>query len=379
MQLQVLRYERGKGWSEKFQRGLDSDQTIIIVFGASSFFGEEQPFKEIAENFPASKIVGCSTAGEIVGATVRDESLAVSIVKFEKSQVKVAFSKIENSDDSFRAGRDIAEQLINPDLQGVLIFSDGINVNGSKLVEGINSILPKEVKTTGGLAGDNVRFETTWILNNGFPVKSMVSAVGLYGKELNIGYGSRDGLDFLGIERVVTRSENNVLFELDGQPALELYKKYLGDEAASLPASGLFFPLSLRTDSQEEKRLVRTILSVDEKDQSMTFAGDIPEGSFVQLMRANQDRIIDGASKTAEYALQKIKTEKKILSLAVSCVGRRLVLGERAEEELDAVFEIFPSNVHQIGFYSYGEISPVGNEPCDLHNQTLTLTTLSEN
>jgi len=168
------------------------------------------------------------------------------------------------------------------------------------------------------------------------------------------------------------------LFELDGRPALELYKNYLGERAAELPASALLFPLALRTNSSDEKRIVRTILSVDEVNQSMTFAGDVPEGSLVQLMRANFDRLIDGASDAALMTARTNKNKTDVFSLAISCVGRRLILGERAEEELEAVMDELPPKTQQIGFYSYGEISPYAAGYCDLHNQTMTLTTISE-
>ena len=157
-----------------------------------------------------------------------------------------------------------------------------------------------------------------------------------------------------------------------------MYKKYLGEEASDLPASALFFPLALRSNSGDEKRIVRTILSVDEEYQSMTFAGDLPQGSFVQLMRANADRIIDGASEAAKNSVEKFSLDEEILSIAISCVGRRLVLGERAEEELEAVLDSLPERTQQIGFYSYGEISLIEEGYCELHNQTMTLTTISE-
>ena len=208
------------------------------------------------------------------------------------------------------------------------------------------------------------------------PHTNLVCAAGLYGERLSIGHGSRGGWDNFGPERLVTRAHANVLYELDGRPALELYKEYLGDLASGLPATGLLFPLALRTHADDDKSLVRTILAVDEATQSMTFAGDVPTGSLVRLMRANFDRLIDGASAAAALAAR--PDEGETLAIAISCVGRRLVLGERAEEEIEATLEALPAGTRQVGFYSYGEISPYGQGSCDLHNQTMTLTTIRE-
>ena len=164
-----------------------------------------------------------------------------------------------------------------------------------------------------------------------------------------------------------------------GQPALQLYKKYLGDRAEGLPATGLLFPLSISSDDANEENVVRTILAVDEKNNSITFAGDIPQGSRVQLMRANFDRLIDGAADAAGAIDVSEYKSGPLLSIAISCVGRRLVLGPRTEEEIDAALNSMPEGTKQIGFYSYGEISPLANGRCDLHNQTMTLTSLWEN
>jgi hypothetical protein len=227
---------------------------------------------------------------------------------------------------------------------------------------------------TGGLAGDGARFARTWVLSDGKPEANMVVAVGLYGDRVRVTHGSEGGWDPFGPERLVTASAGNVLHSLDGRPALALYKDYLGDRAAGLPGSALLFPLSLRDSKSGANRVVRTVLSVDETTQSLTFAGDIPTGHYARLMRANFDRLILGAQSAgvASFASH----EGPALSIAISCVGRRLVLGERTEEETEATL-VLPGTT-QVGFYSYGEISPHASGRCDLHNQTMTLTVVSE-
>jgi hypothetical protein len=376
MKTRTLLFSHNDGWSDRHFPEDDSPRTLITVFGSSDFLDHQDAFRDLVSRYPTSKIIGCSTAGEILGSTVHDDTLVAAITKFERTGLELATVANISPGDSFDAGRAIAGQLNKDDLKGVLVLSDGLKVNGTKLVAGINSELPGSVIATGGLAGDGARFARTWVTRDGLPETGCVTAVGFYGNSVRINHGSKGGWDIFGPERMVTRSCDNELFELDGKPALELYKLYLGDRSDELPASALLFPLSLRNGS-DQKRIVRTVLGVNESTNSMVFAGDLTEGSYVQLMRANLDRLIHGASEAALMTAAGSK-QSVVLSIAISCVGRRLILGERTEEELEAVLESLPASTKQVGFYSYGEISPYISGHCDLHNQTMTLTTISE-
>lgn len=378
MKLESFSYHNRAGWSVADLPRLDSPQTLVITFGSSASDENAQMIRELAETYPQSKLIGCSTAGEIFGPSLNDNSLSVAVAEFDSTKLALAMAPVAHARESFAAGVSIGHQLLQPSLRGVLVLSDGLKVNGSDLVEGVNSVLPGDVPVTGGLAGDGERFQQTWVIKDGQMQSGYVSAVGFYGPKVTIGHGSKGGWDIFGPERKVTASEGNCLYELDGKPALQLYKEYLGERAVGLPATALLFPLALRMDALAEKRIVRTVLAVNEENQSMTFAGDIPQGAFVQLMRANFDRLIDGASEAALMTRRAEGTRQDTLSIAISCVGRRLILGERTEEELEAVMDALPKQTHQIGFYSYGEISPYATGHCDLHNQTMTLTTINE-
>lgn len=379
MKLEVFHHDGKSGWSANSFPTLDSDQTLILAFGTPELFDNPEPIQDLARAYPNSHIIGCSTAGEILDTNILDHSLVVSAVAFERTRLKCVNAGITESVHSHEAGRTLAQNLLAPDLQAVLVLSVGHCVNGSELIRGLNDILPSGVVVTGGLAGDADRFERTWVIKDAAPRSDAICAVGFYGDAIHVGHGSMGGWDIFGPERLVTRSEGNVLYELDGKPALQLYKEYLGERASELPASALLFPLALRENNRSENSLVRTVLSVDETNQSMTFAGDIPEGCLAQLMRANYDRLIDGAGEAALMTRNGNGRVVLTLSIAISCVGRRLVLGERTEEELEATLDVLPEQTRQVGFYSYGELSPYASGKCELHNQTMTLTTISEN
>jgi len=379
MQIASFRHERSSGdWSESAMPELDSENTLVLAFGATEYLDDPSALKELCAKFPKACVPGCSTSGEIFGDEIFDDSLSVAVAKFDSTKLRSASAAIASAADSREAGRKIGEELMADDLRAVLVISDGLQVNGSELVRGLNEVLPESCLVTGGLAGDRERFERTWVLSEGEPRAGMVTAVGFYGDKVRFGHGSKGGWDMFGPERVVTRSEGNVLFELDGKPALSLYKEYLGDRVSGLPATALLFPLALRSSRDDEQRLERTILSVDEDKQSMTFAGDLPEGHLAQLMRANFDRLVDGAADASVATRTSLGEVENALCIAVSCVGRRLVLGERTEEEVEAVKDALPKNTQQVGFYSYGEISPYASGRCDLHNQTMTLTAIGE-
>ena len=365
-------------WNKALNSSLDSPNTLVIIFASSKIDRIKDAFLEVTTHFKSSIIIGASTAGEIYQDEFYEDSLVVSVMKFEHSRLKHSTCSLISSANSFENGKHIANELYADDLEGIFILSDGLNANGSKLTEGISSVLPPHLPVTGGLAGDGDRFEKTWVVINNQLLSGFVCAIGFYGKNVHIAHASKGGWDRLGIERIVTKSKDNILYELDKQPALEIYKKYLGEKADGLPATGLLFPLELREEADSKESKVRTILAVDEEAQSITFAGDIPEGSHVTLMKANYNRLIDGASEAAEHLNLEDYQEEEILSIAISCVGRRLVLKSRVEEELEAILDVIPQKAKQIGFYSYGEISPLSSGKCDLHNQTMTLTLIWE-
>lgn len=367
-----------EGWRDTVNGGAGRSAQLVLLFGASARMREANAFQQVRDAYPEALIVGCSTAGEIRGTEVHDDSLVATAVRFEHTTVRLAQAQVEDMAHSAAAGEALAKALHQPGLAHVLVLSDGLNLNGTALARGLREHLPDPVAVTGGLAGDGATFQQTLVCANAPPAVGRVAAVGLYGDRLRVGYGSLGGWDSFGPERLVTRSRGNVLYELDGRSALELYRQYLGEHASGLPAAALRFPLALRGQG-EGSTLVRTVLGIDEQAGSMTFAGDIPEGTYARLMKANFDRLIDGAAGAARAGLERLGHFSPELALLISCVGRRLVLKQRVEEELEGVREVLGPGPVLTGFYSYGEICPHGAvTACELHNQTMTITAFSE-
>lgn len=377
MKSHQLKFTPNQGW--KSHKGTtEIEPQLIFAFGSTQLIKEGTALKELHEKYPNAIFIGGTSSGEILGTNVFDDTITATLVSFEKTSLSYVSQEVNNSSDSYEAGKKLIEKLAKEKLKHVFVMSEGLNINGSELVRGLREVLPANVSATGGLAGDGANFNETYILSqHGEPQNKVVSAIGFYSDNLKVSYGSLGGWDSFGVERLVTKSKTNVLYELDGKPALELYKSFLGEHAKDLPASGLLFPLNLRTERDSEP-VVRTILAVDEATQSLTFAGDIPEGSYVRLMKANFDRLIEGAMGAAKGTLAS-GANAPDLAVLISCVGRKLVLKQMVEEEVEGVREVLGEKTQLCGFYSYGEISPFSTDAkCELHNQTMTITTFAE-
>lgn len=378
MKVQQKKYVKGKGWEiVKADASAPEAYQLVLVFGSRFLLSEAGIYEEIRKQYPRADILMNSTSGEIIDLQVNDETIALTAVCFEDTRIRAAAIDIDKNESSFKAGYNLASELETDGLRSLLVISDGHNVNGSDLVAGLREFLPDNVIITGGLAGDGARFERTLVGLNATPAEGKAAAIGFYGEALQIGYGSVGGWDTFGIERLITASDGNVLYELDGKPALDVYKLYLGDYANELPGSALLFPLNIRMPDSEHS-VVRTILAVNEEDRSMMFAGNMPKGAYAQMMKANFDRLIDGASQAAAKSIIGHEQAPE-LALLISCVGRKLVLDQRIEEEVEVVRSVYGNDTAITGFYSYGEISPLFDfMQCELHNQTMTITTYRE-
>jgi hypothetical protein len=352
---------------------------LLLLFGSVEHLKAAGLTESLHAAFPMARLLGCSTAGEITPDGVDDGTCSITAIKFDHVRLSEGSTPLSGMDDSFAAGERLGQQIAAPDLKAVLVFGPGVQINGSALVNGMTSVIGSNIPITGGLAGDGGAFKETWTIGRAGVAHDNVVAVGLCGDSLRFGHGSFGGWEPFGPARKVTRCEGNVLYELDGEPALAIYKRYLGDSAKDLPASGLLFPFAMLGEDHNAIGLIRTILGIDEGTGSLTLAGEIDSHGYLRLMHASTDKLVHGAEAAAEAAATMVRTPEECLAILVSCVGRKLVMGSRVDEEVEAVGDVFGHRAVLTGFYSYGEISPfTPGASCKLHNQTMTITCLSE-
>jgi hypothetical protein len=377
-----------KGWSRRRAAAArnangDAHKTdLVLYFGIRESLADGVRYHELRKMFPDAHVVGCSTGGQIHNDDISDDEISAVTLGFDATKIRLAREPAHSPEHSRACGAAIGRTLAGEDLAGIFVLSDGLNINGSELVAGITGVVGERMPVTGGLAGDGAQFKETLVGADCEPRNHMVAAIGFYGRAIRIGHGSAGGWDEFGPRRRITRSAGNVLFELDGSPALDLYEHYLGeDEVKGLPGTALLFPLRIYNPQRPQHDLVRTVLAVDRNARSMTFAGDMPEGWVAQLMRGNFDRLAAGAADAGRQASAAIAKDSDGdgLAVLVSCIGRRLLMGQHTTEEVEAVGAEFGSRVSRLGFYSYGEISPHAvSGVCELHNQTMTVTAFTE-
>ena len=378
MKTHLLKYQNTT-WSSESLLTEDEEKKIelVLCFACKEIAVLPDVYDQIRLKFPNAEIAINSTAGEIYQNCIFEDSLVAVAIRFDKTQIRTASLNISQFENSFDAGVALISKIPLEDLAYILVLSDGNLVNGSQLVKGLNSATQKKILITGGLAGDGDRFQSTVLGLNERPVEGNVIAIAFYGSNIIIKHGSEGGWQMFGPEREVTRSVDNNLFEIDHQSAFDLYRRYLGPFEDNVPLSTLLFPLGVILPGNKQP-LVRTILSLNNEDSSMIFAGDVPQGSQVRFMKASTNNLIYAAEVAAKSAFSNNNLTPD-LTLLVSCIGRKLIMGPRVDEEIEAITHYNDKKSNAIGFYSYGEISPFNDEiECQLNNETMTVTTFYE-
>lgn len=369
-----------KGW-EIVRDDLENNHAkvqLVLIFGVTDALKKKDIYKDLRQEFPKSKFIGCSTAGEICDTGLLNDSITVTAVYFEHSTIR---TKAVFLDQYPKANmQEIATELVKAlpldDLVHLFVLSDGIEINGSDLIKGFRRILPRGLGVSGGLSGDYYRFAEAPVIADVMACTNTVTVLGLYGKYLKVRTSSRAGWEEFGAEKIITRSRGNTLYELDSQPALPLYEKFLGDSFKDVPASSIQYPLSLRRDGEADW-VTRTIININREDGSLIFAGDVPFGSTARLMKTNTGLLIESAKKAAMDIVH--ASIYPNLAILISCFGRRGVLLNEASKEITVVKEILGALPCLTGFYSYGEIAPFkGSDSFELHNQTMTITAIYE-
>lgn len=365
---------------EAFDEIKSVNPSVVFMFASPSIIRDDTSKQQIMKFAADVPLFGCSTAGEISNDGFSSEGISAIAVRFENTEIKIAKHRLNGTENSFAIGEKLALDLKTDQLRGIILLGPGTNINGSAIIEGMRSKLSSDIMLSGGLAADGWDFNETYTFCDGDIYSDTAIALGLYGDDVVISCGSNGGWRPFGPARRVTKSVGNVLHELDGKPALQLYKHYLGDKAKLLPGSGISYPFAILRNDRSTTGLIRSALDINHNEETLILAGDIPQGCQVCLMHADSDALAEGAAQAASEALRTHKgNDDNGFALLVSCMGRRDVMGIDVDEEIERAIDVFPTDTAIGGFYSYGEIcSYTGTGRTELHNQTMTITYITE-
>ena len=373
MHVSTLRHDGHTGWrSDGVEIG---DPQLVIWFAAFGQASSPEVFGELKRRFPGAEIAGCSTNGEIYGGETMDGESVAAAIRFDATEIKTTSIVLEPQGDARGGGLRLAEALRGEGLKGVFVLSDAFGINGAALVEGLIEGLPSDVTITGGMAGDNATLGSSTLAGlNESPRDRGAVAIGFYGSKVRIGHGVAGGWDPLGPSRRVTRSVGPVVYEFDGEPALDVYERLVGDASTT---RRLRHPFAFKPEADSAQDGIREVVGVDRENKGVIFIDDVPTGWWGQTLRGADDRLVAGAAVAARRAGLH-EADGHALALVVSCIGRKWVMGQKIGDETEAVQDESP-DTPTIGFYSYGEISPHERTGlCTLHHASMSVTLLSE-
>lgn len=350
---------------------------LVIMF-SSARYDHARVLAGVYEQLPAVRVVGCSSYGEINS----EEGLSGSVTAMgivTEGREFATFTLPDIAGDSRAGGRALAEQVrqFAPDL--LIVFPDGMRVNSTQFLLGLQDVLGDRFPIVGGVAADAGDFSRTYELFDRDVLCG--GAVALAFKGVRVVTAARSGWQPIGGTRTCTRIEDgNVLLELDGQPALDLYRSYLGYRAAEMPYVSVEYPIGMVGGVPSTQRLpdgeillLRAIKGVDERRRAIIFGGDLPERAEVRMTRATTEDVIAGADAAGAQVLAALP--RPTLALVFDCMARKVVLGPRYKSELRATFARLGPNVPKIGFYTFGELSPVQGTTMH-HDETFTIALL---
>lgn len=366
----------GRQMGEMLQQQLGRPPSACWLFCAP-LENLEELHQGICESIGTDLLIGCTSDGEISNQGMSINSAVLGGIATDQIEFEIA-AVPDLSRDSEQAGRELARSFSRKP-QYMQIFSDGLTGNGCGILRGIAAV-DSSLPVSGGTAGDNGKFVKTMQFAGDKIYTDSVCGIAFYGN-FRLGTGVRSGWTPIGLARKVTRASGNVLYELNGEPALNVFERFLGRHAEKLPAIGVEYPLGLLERwgdvGQEDYHLLRATMSVNREERSITFAGEIPEGAVVNLTCGDIDSILEAAEKAAALARSELGDTSPALIFCYSCMARKIMLGRRSEEEIERVRTQIGPQVPIFGFYSYGEFCRVTPwSPNYFHNETITLSVL---
>ncbi|MSR87935.1 MAG: hypothetical protein EXS69_02110 [Candidatus Zambryskibacteria bacterium] len=369
---------------------LGSDKADLAIVFASSKYDQEKMLAGVRSVSKEAILVGSSTAGEItMDGPAKKPSVAVMLMN--APEIKFYAAVGENIAGGPReAGKRAAaavKEMAGGTLNAFMMLPDVLAGNGADTVRGVLDALGEHFPVVGGASGDDFQFVKTYQYLNDKVYSGTIVGLGLVGN-FKIGIGVKHGWLPVGMPMKVTKSQGAVLHELDGQPAINIYRDYFGAEEAqklqqeTLAKLAITYPLGMTVAGSDEM-LIRDPITVDEKG-SITCAAEIPEGSEIRLMVGSREEAVKVAKEAAQKAMEQLEGLPPKAVIIFNCIARSKLFGDRSGEEISAIQEAVGAETPLIGFYTYGEQAPLGGEVRNIercnpvfHNETVVICVLA--
>jgi len=360
--------------SNEFKENFDTSLLGILFKPtlAFAFVSISMDFNLIKDTFKNKgiELIGASSCGELLfdknNEVVSDKGAVFIITDIPKECFTSHFIERGES-DSTEFGRKIGEKVNDSSFPAsAIIVASGLTLDGQAMVEGANEVVGEDLIMFGGLAGDDSKFEKTYVFSNEKVSDDAVLVLLLDKNKIDVSGIASSGWISLGSDLRVTKSSGNIVYTIDDEPALDVYKSYLGVNDEDLPAIGIEYPLMIKRHSGEPA--LRAVVGINRDDRSLIFAGSVPESSLVTFSSSPGFEVIKTTtSKVAEFYERSPDADFFIL---FSCMARHLALGPMVAEEIKFASDKWDAPVG--GFFTYGEIGS-NNLSCDFFNQTYTL------
>ena len=324
-------------------------------------------------------IFGSTTAGEFTDGEIGEESAAIMLLDLKKEHYRVVH--VETGDeDTLKIAKSVGRQGLdtfsNP---AFIIASGGISTDGEMIIRGIEQAVGPKVTIFGGLAGDDFKMSGTYVFTNGkYSINGLVAII-LDEDKVNVKGLATSGWEPVGTVRTITKSEGNVVYTIDDQPALDVVIKYMGvnrniDEWKDVIINvGSEFPMQLQRENAEP--VIRAPLFANKEDRSLVCAGSVPQGSKIRFSLPPDDSVIEKVVNECA-TVKKEEMENADAMIMFSCKARHLSLGPMVGDEIDQVKDVWGAPL--VGFFSYGEMGKATKGKHEFHNNTCSLVLLSE-
>jgi len=358
---------------------IEFEPDLILIFASFDFENLSCSIQDISKKFKNAIITGCTSNGIINSKGVNNSVIAITALKFTNSSV--ALYTINLSPDScatFECGSKFINKIEQDNLKHIFLLSDQHLLIEQEFLDGMNANSDAAVSITGGLSSNSEFDDSKGLIINGKLDTNKAIAVAFYGESLKVGYHAVAGWNSYGSEHLVTNSSEKKILEIDDQPALDWYNSHFNEnDIKKIKNIGIKYPIKIR-NSENTSPVLRSPEHFDESDKSINLLSDISKGSYIRVMKADKDRVINGAENAAKKIIENYNHQHE-LAILISCKGRKLLLNGSTSEEVEAVVDQFPESTITTGFYSNGEISPFYKKTkCSYHNLTMCITTISE-